>query len=582
MTIPSFSSNLTTDLKAIVGAQHTLTDEDKKQPFCKGFRLGGGEAYAVVRPGSLVEIWKVLQACVNADAIVIMQAANTGLTGGSTPNGNDYDRPIVVVSTMRIDDIHIINDGKQIVGLPGSTLFGLEERLKPYGREPHSVIGSSCIGASIVGGICNNSGGALVQRGPAYTELTLYAEITSEGELRLVNHLGIDLGDTPEEILSNLENKTYQEKDIQFPNKHASDNEYHERIRDVDADTPSRFNADPRRLHESSGCAGKLGVFAVRMDTFPLPEKHQVFYIGTNDPAVMEQMRRDMLSKFDNLPVSGEYMHKTCYDISKKYGKDSYLVIDKMGTKYMPKMFAMKRTVDRIAGKFKFMPNKFSDRVMQFVADLFPNHLPQRMEEFRERFEHHWVVETANAGVDEAQAYLDDFFKDNEGDFFACTKREADQAILHRFVAGGAIGRYHLMDGKDLGAIMTIDVAFPRNEREWFEKLPQELEDQIAVKMYYGHFFCHVLHQNYIMKKGVDAKAVKNKILESFDARGAEYPAEHNVGHEYIAKQALRDHYQKVDPTNGFNPGIGGTSKLKHWKEVSHEDDCSSGGCGCH
>ncbi len=27
------------------------------------------------------------------DVAVIMQAANTGLTGGSTPNGDDYDRP---------------------------------------------------------------------------------------------------------------------------------------------------------------------------------------------------------------------------------------------------------------------------------------------------------------------------------------------------------------------------------------------------------------------------------------------------------------------------------------------------------
>ena len=66
---------------------------------------------------------------------------------------------------MRVNDIHIINEGKQIIGLAGSTLFGLENELDKYGREPHSVIGSSCIGASIVGGVCNNSGGALVKRG---------------------------------------------------------------------------------------------------------------------------------------------------------------------------------------------------------------------------------------------------------------------------------------------------------------------------------------------------------------------------------------------------------------------------------
>ncbi|GIR71461.1 MAG: hypothetical protein CM15mP74_27120 [Halieaceae bacterium] len=53
-------------------------------------------------------------------------------------------------------------------------------------QKPHSVIGSSCIGASVVGGICNNSGGSLVKRGPAYTELALYAQLSEQGELELV------------------------------------------------------------------------------------------------------------------------------------------------------------------------------------------------------------------------------------------------------------------------------------------------------------------------------------------------------------------------------------------------------------
>ncbi len=561
------------ELRSIVGARYTLTGTEKTQPYSKGFRLGGGEALAVVRPATLLEVWRCLQACVKSDVIVIMQAANTGLTGGSTPNGSDYDRPIVIISTMRINDIQLLDEGKQIVGLAGSTLFGLEEVLKPYGREPHSVIGSSCIGASIVGGICNNSGGALVQRGPAYTEMSIYAQVTQDGELELVNNLGIHLGDSVEEILTNLQNQHYQSEDVYHPDLLGSDNEYQQRVRDVDADTPSRFNNDGRRLYESSGCAGKLAVFAVRIDTFPIPEKYQVFYVGTNDPAVMETMRREILANFKNLPVSGEYMHRGCYDASKKYGKDTFLVIDKLGTKFIPKMFALKRVVDRWAGKFSFLPSNISDKAMQFFSQLWPNHLPKRMEDFREKYEHHWIVEMNNDGVDEARHYLQTFFKENDGDYFECTEKEAEHAILHRFVAGGAIGRYKIMQGDKLGSVMTIDVAFPRNEIEWFEKLPQELSDQIAVKLYYGHFFCHVMHQNYIMKPGVDAKAVKQKILESFDARGAEYPAEHNVGHEYIAKEALSRFYKELDPTNALNPGIGQTSKLKHWGE--------SQGCGC-
>ncbi len=575
MTVNVDTQSLIASMRDVVGQAYLLTDKAKKQPYTKGFRFGVGEALAVVRPGTLVEIWRVLKLCVEADVAVIMQAANTGLTGGSTPDGKDYDRPLVIISTMRIDDIQLVDNGKQIVGLAGSTLFGLEETLAPYGREPHSVIGSSCIGASIVGGICNNSGGALVKRGPAYTELALFAQIDANGNLSLVNNLGINLGSEPEEILNNLENKRYKQADVQHPDARASDNEYDARVRDVDSDTPSRFNNDGRRLHDASGCAGKLAVFAVRLDTFPIPEKKQVFYVGSNDAAVFTKVRRDILSTFKNLPDSGEYLHRDCYDVSKKYGKDMFIVISKLGAKFIPKLFAFKRKFDAFTDKLGFLPNKMSDRVMQYMSYVFPNHLPKRMEEYRDKYQHHWILEMSNDGVDEAKAYLDAFFKTNEGSYFECTEEEADKAILHRFVAGGAIGRYHVMHSKDVGAMMTIDVALRRNDPDWFEVLPKEIDDQIDTKLYYGHLLCHVMHQNYVLKKGADAKLLKGKILETFDARSAEYPAEHNVGHEYFAKDALKNFYRELDPTNSFNPGIGKTTKLKNWAE--HDGSCCGG-----
>ena len=96
------SSMTTTDNKAflnelarLVGHSHLLTDPAKTARYRKGFRSGQGDALAVVFPGSLLELWRVLKACVTADKIILMQAANTGLTEGSTPNGNDYDRDIV-------------------------------------------------------------------------------------------------------------------------------------------------------------------------------------------------------------------------------------------------------------------------------------------------------------------------------------------------------------------------------------------------------------------------------------------------------------------------------------------------------
>ena len=43
--------------------------------------MSEGEALAVVKPSSLLQIWNLLKLCVQKDIIVIMQAANTGLTG---------------------------------------------------------------------------------------------------------------------------------------------------------------------------------------------------------------------------------------------------------------------------------------------------------------------------------------------------------------------------------------------------------------------------------------------------------------------------------------------------------------------
>ena len=558
-------NRLLSTLKTVVGERNLLTDPGGMEPFCTGFRFGAGPALAVVRPGSLVELWRVLVACVEDDTIVVMQAANTGLTGGSTPDGDDYDRPVVVVNTMRIPDIQIIDEGRQIIGFAGSTLFGLETILEPYGREPHSVIGSSCIGASIVGGICNNSGGALVQRGPAYTEMSLFARIGEDGRIELVNELGIRLGDSPEEILRNLQEGDYEEDDVEFPDKLASDDEYHERVRDIDSDEPARYNADGRRLHDSSGCAGKLAVFAVRLDTFPIPREKKVFYVGSNDPDVFWRIRRDVLSTFRNLPVSGEYIHRECYDATKKYGKDTFLVIDRLGPDFIPKLFALRRFTDRIARRTPFLPEKFTDLLMQFLSRCWPNHLPRRMEEYRDRYEHHWVIEMADDGVEEARSYFAELFRSEDGDFFECTPREAKRAILHRFVAGTTLGRFHAVNRDRLGGMMTMDIAFPRNERHWFETLPPEIESQLEMKLYYGHLFCHVLHQNYVVKKGVDAEALRAKLLETYDARGAEYPAEHNVGHEYVANETLRGFYRSLDPTNSLNPGIGKTSRRKHW-----------------
>jgi len=554
--------------ESIVGSSKVLTKESSTSYYRTGFRSGIGTALAVIFPKTLLEQWKLIQECVKANCIIIMQAAKTGLTEGSAPSGNDYDRDVIVISTLAINQIHLINEGKQAISLPGATLHHLEETLHEIRRSPHSVIGSSQLGATVIGGIANNSGGALVKRGPAYTQLAIYAQVNEKGELHLVNNLGIDgLGETPEEILTNLQEGNFDPSKIKYDVGIASDNEYEQRVRDITSDIPARFNADERRLYEASGCAGKLGVFAVRTDTFAMPKREQVFYLGTNNPNKLSQLRADILSKFKNLPEMGEYIDRKIFNITEEYGKDTFVAIRYLGTKRMPLLYELKSKAENFLKGFSFLPTDIPNKVMQYTSKIFPNQVPKRILGMRDKYQHHLILSMSDQGIEEAKAYLEENWaedkENSDGGYLICDKEESEKALLHRFAAGGAAGRYSVMHADKIAGLLPLDVALRRNDLDWVEKLPKEIQDNIEFKLHYGHFICNVFHVNYVFKKGCDLVEMKAKLLKYFDSKGAKYPAEHNVGHQYHAESSLQKHYKKLDPTNTFNPGIGKLSKYK-------------------
>lgn len=557
-------------LKTALGGNLVMTDAKAMSRYRQGFRSGGGEALAVVFPDSLVALWRVLQVCVKTDVIVIMQAANTGLTEGSTPAGNDYERPVVIVQTLKLNHFLWLAQTQQVVSFPGTTLFALEEALRPLGREPHSVIGSSCIGASVIGGIANNSGGALIKRGPAYTELALYARIDESGELELVNHLGIDLGLEPEQMLNNLQTQNFCSSALNTVNKQASDTHYESRVRDVNANTPARFNADHQGLYEASGCAGKLAIFAVLTDTFEQAKKSKTFYLGVRDPKLLTKLRREILTNFTHLPISAEYVHGNAFDIAHKYGKDSFLAIEKLGTARLPKLLAIKNKVSRFLERHAWLPNDLPDKFLYYCSKLLPEHLPKSLLKMREQYDHHLIINMADEGIVELSDYLARLLTSHkQGRYIECTPYEAKKAMLHRFVVAGAAIRYQQMNRDKVADILALDIALRRNQFDWAEELPASIASAVLEPIYYGHFFCHVFHRDYILKKGHKPELVKNQLLALLDSQGARYPAEHNVGHLYHAGEEQKAFFKKLDPTNSFNPGVGKMSKHKHYR------------CGC-
>ena len=556
-------SEIIEQLKSVVGHKGVLSSKSKTAYYRSGFRSGFGGSVGVVFPKSLIELWETLKVCVDANCAIIMQATKTGLTEGSSPSGFDYDREVVIINITRIKKIILLDGGKQVIAFPGSTLHELEGELSSIKRAPHSVIGSTTIGATIVGGIANNAGGALCKRGSSYTELSLYARVNKEGNLELINHLGIEnLGETPEEIFENLEKGSFSKEDIQGMDKAASDREYQNRIRNIDAEIPNRYNADPNRLYEVSGSAGKVVAFAVRVDTYPMPKEKKVFYLGTNNPNDFSKLRKDILKNFSELPEMCEYMNREIFDTAKKYGKDVFLSIKHIGTKRLPKLYAIKSNMEYYLNKIPLVPKFLPDQILYYLSRLFPEHLPKRLIDYRNQYEHYLILDMSDEGIEEARKYLEKEWSSLDGvGFFECNEDEQKSALMHRFAAAGAAIRYQTIHQRKTEEVLALDIALLGNDTEWMEKIPEEIKEDLDLSLYYGHFMCHVFHHDYILKKGTNIKAVKENLLKRLDQKSAKYPAEHNVGHMYKADETLQKHYRELDPTNTFNPGIGFTDK---------------------
>ncbi|ABI78065.1 D-lactate dehydrogenase [Hyphomonas neptunium ATCC 15444] len=544
------------ELKVIVGSGHVNVRDDRR---------ASGKPVTFVRPRTLVEVWRVARASVRAGRIILMRAGGTSLTGGSAPNGA-YDRGVVVINTMRLKGIHMLNAGAQVLCLPGTTLFELERELRPLQREPHSELGSTWLGASVIGGVCNNSGGAQVRRGPAYTEAALYAHVDETGELRLVNELGMDLGRDPEEQLESLERGEFVRVLHDMHERACSAHGFVERVRDVDAPSPARFNADPRYLKGASGSAGRLIVFAVRLDTFPRAANTQVFHVATDDAGVLSDVRRRMLGQAALVPISAEYMHRDTFRMAEREGKDLLLAVRTAGADRLPFLFGFKAGVDGVARWLGFGRACLTDRLLQAVGRLAPPQLSETLRQMGEQYAHHLFLKVEADQAAGVRALLADVVPALKGACHECSPAEGRQVFLHRFAATGAAARHAAMSRGKAGAVVELDVALRRNDKAWWYVLPDHLKGMVEHTLVHGHFFCHVFQQDYILKKGADAAAFRRGMAAHYEARGAECPAEHNVGHRHKAKPALAAFYRKLDPTNTLNPGIGRTSRDKNWK----------------
>lgn len=116
-------------LTALVGEAAILTGGDAA-PYAKGARYGDGAALCVVRPASAAQVSEVVKFCATHAVSIVVQGANTGLVGASSPDTSGRQ---VILSTARLNRVCTVDVGNRSVTVDaGKTLQELNDALAPH------------------------------------------------------------------------------------------------------------------------------------------------------------------------------------------------------------------------------------------------------------------------------------------------------------------------------------------------------------------------------------------------------------------------------------------------------------------
>uniref|UniRef100_A0A7S2DUI9 FAD-binding PCMH-type domain-containing protein n=1 Tax=Alexandrium andersonii TaxID=327968 RepID=A0A7S2DUI9_9DINO len=567
--ITQAQKSLPDKLSAIVGSGNVKLNKD-----LKGSRLGRGTAMAFVKPGNMKEAIEVLKACVAADVAVIPQGANTALTGASVPRNDECDRPTVVLNMRRLDTILPVGpDGNHVLCFAGAGIYDLQDKLKKdFNRDSHSVLGSIFLNPSVAAGVAFGSGGTQIRKGPAFTQRALWCRILENGDVELINTLGLkDGGD----ILGFLEGKkTLSASDLD-PNckDPASFPEYYKIITKLDG-TVARYNADTFGI-DPNRSEGKVMILATLHDTWPIPPKSKTIWVSVKDLSYAHALKREVcLSSTSTMSRSCEYFNREIYEATDLGGRLCVKVIDLLGMRPIGYLWEVKRFVETLPIPFaSIIPEKF----MWWFNNIFPSSLPKALRDLGDEFDHHMLIDFAEYSqgeVDALQALLDKFVASKpEGHvkYHVCSDAHTQtRANLFRFVMAIAFRVYCTGTGMQG---LSIDYALPKNFTE-YPDLPKQYK--IAKRCVYSHFGCNVYHEDFVFGPEVDVETAKHAIKHAIEDAGGKLPAEHGHGTEYHAPLSTQQRWMSMDPLNVMNPGVGGTaynkgyaSKPVHAREVA-------------
>ena len=168
-------------MRAIVGDANVLTTGDLRAWEEDWRKRDRGKALAVVRPASTDQVAAVVRACATAGTAIVAQGGNTGLVGGSTPDGSGTQ---VLLSLQRMNRVRGLDAANlTMTAEAGCVLQSLQETAEKQGLLfPLSLAaeGSCTIG----GNLGTNAGGTQVVRYGNARDLCLGLEVvTAAGEV---------------------------------------------------------------------------------------------------------------------------------------------------------------------------------------------------------------------------------------------------------------------------------------------------------------------------------------------------------------------------------------------------------------
>lgn len=519
---------------------------------------------------------------------MIPQGANTGLTGGSTPRGQDStNRPTVVLSMRSLDVAFPIDDGKRVVCLAGTGISDLSNNVSTWfpHRESHSVLGSMFLNPTTAAGVAYGSGGTQLRKGPARTDRALWASVDRDkwgaNVITIVNTLGVEgiedsdfqpgkgsvveqLDIYARDVREGFRRAMGKSSASKFGTAQASDAQYRNKVCRDDGSV-SRCNADTEG-EDCNRSEGKVLILATVHDTFPKADKSRTFWMSFADLDTALAFRREVcLDNPADLPLSVEYMDRDSFDVVDGAGRVMANLIKVIGAgNMMGKLWQLKVWIETLP--FDGAP-LLCDKVLYSLNGFTPAVLPSRVMDAGKEMDHHIAMTIGEFGdgtLDRALERMEKFVKEKGDDkvrVYECSGKSEEKSLMaFRFVAAAAFRTWCVGNGKQG---ISIDYALPKNGGR-IPALSKDEENSQPVpvkRMRYSHFGCNVVHEDLAYEAGVDVHSAKMALKKSVEYKyNGKLPAEHGHGTEYHAPEDAQQRWKRMDPLNVLNPGVGGLS----------------------